>query len=453
MISKISDGGRIVRLGAGAGFARDRIEPAVDLAKRGDLDYLIFECLAERTLALAQQQKEKFPNLGYDPMFEARMRAVLPIQREKGFKIVTNMGAVNPAAAGHLALQIAEELGISGLKVAIVEGDDVLREIRASNLTFLESGEPVAGASRDLISANAYLGAGGIGEALASQADVVICGRVADPALFMGPLVHEFGWSMTDWGKMGVGTLVGHMLECAGQVSGGYFADPGYKEVAGLHNLGFPIGEVSELGELVISKLSGTGGCITAATCKEQLIYEIHNPREYFQPDVIADFSEVRIEEIGRDRVRLFGAKGAPRPATLKVSVAYRDGHVGEGQISYGGSGAIARARLAADIVSNRLKLAGIMIDELKMDFIGADSLHGSLGCPTVEPYEVRLRVAARVATKALAEAVVREVESLYTNGPAAGGGVTHSIREVIAVQSVLIPREQVRASVTMLEA
>jgi hypothetical protein len=453
MISKTSDGGRVVRLGAGAGFARDRIEPSIDLAKYGELDYLIFECLAERTLALAQQQKEKFPDLGYDPMFELRMHAVLPVQRDKGFRIVTNMGAVNPAAAGRLALKIAAELGIAGLKVAIVEGDDVLREIRASNFTFLESGEPV-GESRGLVSANAYLGASAICEALASHADLIICGRVADPALFLGPLVHEFGWSMTDWDKMGVGTLVGHMLECAGQVSGGYFADPGYKDVQDLHNLGFPIGEVSERGDLVISKLPATGGCITAATCKEQLIYEIHDPREYFQPDVVADFSEVRVEEIGPDRVRLSGAKGATRPATLKVSVAYRDGYVGEGQISYGGSGAVARARLAGDIVRDRLKLARIAIDELKVDFIGIDALHGrGLSSIGAEPYEVRLRVAARVATQAQAEAVIREVESLYTNGPAGGGGVTQALREVIAVQSVLIPRERVRATITMLEA
>jgi hypothetical protein len=452
MTSENCNGGRVIRLGAGAGFARDRIEPAVDLARDGKLDYLIFECLAERTLAMAQQQKEKSPELGYDPMFEARIRAVLPIQRAKRFRIVTNMGAANPAAAGRLALKIAAELGIADLKVAIVEGDDVLREIRTSNLTFLESGEPIAGRARDLVSANAYLGAGAICEALALGADLVICGRVADPALFLGPLVHEFGWSMTDWDKMGVGTLVGHMLECAGQVSGGYFADPGYKDVKELHKLGFPIGEVGADGDFVISKLPGTGGCITAATCKEQLIYEIHNPREYFQPDVVADFSEVRVVELGEDRVRLTGAKGAARPATLKVSVAYRDGYIGEGQISYGGSGAVTRARLAGDIVGERLKLAGIAIDELKLDLIGIDSLHGCRGA-AVDPYEVRLRVAARVATQADAEAVTRELESLYTNGPAGGGGVAQSLREVIAVQSVLIPREQVRATVTMLEA
>lgn len=447
-------GGRIVRLGAGAGFARDRIEPALDLARNGRLDYLIFECLAERTIALAQQQKQKSPELGYDPMFETRIRAVLPIQREKGFRIVTNMGAVNPAAAGRLAQKIARELKMPGLKIAVVEGDDVLSKVKGSSASFLESGELLSARSDELIAANAYLGASGICEALDAKADIVICGRVSDPALFLGPLVHEFGWSMTDWDRMGTGTLVGHMLECAGQVSGGYFADPGYKDVEDLGNLGFPIGEVNEAGELVISKLPGTGGCVTAATCKEQLIYEIHNPREYYQPDVIADFSEVRIEEIGKDRVRLKGAKGTPRPATLKVSVAYRDGYVGEGQISYAGAGAVARARLAGDIVRQRLERSSVAVDELKVDLIGIDSLHGkSLGGGSSEPYEVRLRIATRVRTQRLADAVAREVESLYTNGPAGGGGVVQLTREVIAVQSVLIPREQVHAVVTMLEA
>ncbi len=454
MITTQTRTGRVVRLGAGAGFARDRIEPAVDLARDGKLDYLIFECLAERTIALAQAQKQISPDLGYDPMFEARIRAVLPIQRAQGFRIVTNMGAVNPAAAGRLAQKIAKELKISGLKIAVVEGDDVLPQVKGSSACFLESGDPLSSRSNELIAANAYLGAAAIREALAAQADIVICGRVSDPALFLGPLMHEFGWSITDWDRMGTGTLVGHMLECAGQASGGYFADPGYKDVDDLANLGFPIGEVSETGELVISKLPGTGGCITAATCKEQLIYEIHNPREYYQPDVVADFSQVQIEEIGKDRVRLTGARGAPRPETLKVSVAYRDGYVGEGQISYGGAGAVARARLAGDIVRQRLKRTRVAFDELKVDLIGIDALHGQgLGRGSGEPYEVRLRVAARVRAQGQADAVAREVESLYTNGPAGGGGVVQLTREVIAVQSVLIPREHVNPIVTMLEA
>lgn len=443
---------RVVRLGAGAGFARDRIEPAVDLARRGRLDYLVFECLAERTLALAQQQKQRSPDLGYDPMFEARMRAVLPIQREAGFRIVTNMGAANPTAAGRLARAVARDLGLTGLKVAVVEGDDVLSSVVSSSATFLETGEPLTGRTNALVSANAYLGVHGICEALAAGADIVICGRVSDPALFLGPLVHEFGWSMSDWDRLGAGTLAGHMLECAGQVTGGYFADPGYKDVGDLGNLGFPIGEVNAAGDLVISKLPETGGCVTAATCKEQLIYEVHDPRAYIQPDVVADFSQVHVEEIGPDRVRLVGARGAPRPPTLKVTVAYRDGYVGEGQISYGGAGAVTRARLAGDIVRQRLERNRVDCDELKVDLIGLDALHGPrLG--GTEPYEVRLRVAARVRSQGSADAVVREVESLYTNGPAGGGGVTQSTRDIIAVQSVLIPREQASTVVTILEA
>lgn len=453
MVASDRVGKRVIRLGAGAGFARDRIEPAVALAKRGELDYLIFECLAERTIALAQQQKLKSPELGYDPMFEARMRAVLPIRQEKGFRIVTNMGAANPAAAGRLVRAIAGELGLSGLRIAIVSGDDVLAQVKGSTSAFQESGDAVSDWSEQLIAANAYLGAFGIREALAARADIVICGRVSDPALFLGPLLHEFGWSMTDWDKMGAGILAGHMLECAGQVTGGYFADPGYKDVDGLADLGFPIGEVDEAGVLVISKLPGSGGCVTAATCKEQLIYEVHNPREYVQPDVVADFSEVRIEELGKDRVRLVGAKGAPRPDSLKVSVAYRDGYVGEGQISYGGAGAVAKARLAGEIVRQRLEKNCIALDELRLDLIGVNSLHGPSFGIRCEPYEARLRVAARVATQQLAEAVASEVEALYTNGPAGGGGVTHFTREVIAIQSVLIPREQVRTEVTTLEA
>ncbi|MFT3761502.1 MAG: DUF1446 domain-containing protein [Pseudoxanthomonas sp.] len=441
-----------LRLGAGAGFARDRIEPAVDLAKRGNLDYLVLECLAERTIAHAQQEKRKDPDKGFDPMFEARMRAILPIQQKNGFRIVTNMGAANPLAAGKAALRIADELGVSGLDVAVVEGDDVLEAVLDSDLRFIESGMSVRDVATDIVSANAYLGAEGIRDALRAGANLVICGRVSDPALFLGPLVHEFGWSMTDWDKLGAGTLVGHMLECAGQVTGGYYADPGVKDVPGLENLGFPIGEVDSSGVLCISKLSDTGGVISAATCKEQLIYEIHDPRQYLQPDVVADFSKVRIEEIGPDRVRLTGATGWERPSTLKVSVAYSEGFVGEGQISYAGAGAVARARLAGEVIKARLQQGSVAQSELKLDLIGVDSLHEGIGHRSTQPYEARLRVAARTSSREMAETIGREVESLYTNGPAGGGGVTVSTREVIAVQSVLIPRQRISMTVKTLK-
>ena len=321
---------KTIRIGAGAGFSGDRIEPAVELAERGKLDYLAFECLAERTIALAQLQKLANPALGYDPLLEARMRAVLPIARRNGVRIITNMGAANPWAAGQKVAAIAAELGVIGLKVAVVEGDDVTEVLRGSDLVLMETGERIADLGARLVSANAYLGVAGIVEALARGADVVITGRAADPALFLAPLVHAFGWALDDWEKLGRGTLAGHLLECAGQITGGYFADPGVKDVAGLARLGFPLGEIDADGRVVITKLDGTGGSVSLATCKEQLLYEVHDPEAYLQPDVIADFSGVAMQAVGTDRVSLSGARGKPRTGKLKVSVGYRDGFNGE---------------------------------------------------------------------------------------------------------------------------
>lgn len=305
-----------------------------------------------------------------------------------------------------------------------------------------------------IISANAYLGVGPICDALASGAQVVITGRAADAALFMAPLVHEFGWSLEDCDRLGQGTVVGHLLECAGQVTGGYFADPGFKDVPDLARLGFPIGEVSENGDVVITKVAFAGGRVTAATCKEQLLYEIHDPRRYLQPDVVADFSEVEVEELGPDRVRVRGGRGPPATGLLKVSVGYVDGYVGEGQMSYAGPGALERARLALAIVRERLQSTNISSTETRFDLIGVDALHGSeLSGRNAEPYEVRIRVAARTDSHAEAVRVGNEVETLYTNGPAGGGGATKSAREIVAVQSVLPSRELLKTTVQIVEA
>jgi len=291
-------------------------------------------------------------------------------------------------------------------------------------------------------------------EALRTGAGVVITGRAADPALFMAPLFHEFGWSMADWHKLGQSTVVGHLLECAGQVTGGYFADPGYKNVPDLARLGFPIGEVDADGNVVICKVAGTGGQVSVATCKEQLLYEIHDPEHYYQPDVVADFSQVRIDEVGPDRVRVTGGRGKPSTGLLKVSVGYIDGYVGEGQISYAGPGALARAQLACEIVRERFRIAGIRSDEARFDLIGVDALHGArLSSRSAEPYEVRVRVAARADSMREAERIGNEVETLYTNGPAGGGGVFKHAKEIVAVQSVLVPSALVKASVQTVEA
>jgi len=444
---------RVVRLGAGAGYSGDRIDPAVELATHGALDYLVFECLAERTIALAQQARRQDPENGYDPLLEARMHAVLPIAKRNGVRIVSNMGAANPLAAARKTAAIARELGLGGLKIAAVTGDEVFDVVRGGDYRFEESGDAVAGFDERIVSANAYLGAAPIVAALQAGADVVLTGRAADPSLFTAPLIHEFGWAFDDWDRLGQATVVGHLMECAGQITGGYFADPGFKDVAGLARLGFPIGEVSADGSVVITKVAHAGGFVTAATCKEQLLYEIHDPSRYLQPDVVADFTQVRVVEEAKDRVRVTGGRGTPRTPMLKVSVAYVDGYIGEGQISYGGPGALARGRLALEIVRERLTMTGVDVSELRFDLIGVDSLYGSsLGGRSGEPYEVRARVAGRTTSKAEAIRVGNEVETLYTNGPAGGGGVTKSTREVVAVQSVLLPRDLVQPTFTIVE-
>ena len=440
---------KTVRIGSGAGYAGDRIEPAAELATHGSLDYLVFECLAERTIALAQDARAKDPSRGFDPMLERRLEAVLPACRERGVRIVTNMGAANPASAGACARELAQRLGCLGLTIATVSGDDVYDVVMAGDFTVAETGGPVSALKDRLISANAYIGAEPIARALSQGAQLVITGRAADPSLFVAPLVHSFGWQPDEWAELGRATLVGHLLECAGQVTGGYFADPGRKDVDDLERLGFPIAEVPEHGPVIITKVSGTGGLVTEATCKEQLLYEIHDPSAYVTPDTVADFSRVTVTDVGHDRVAVAGATGRARPDVLKVSLGYRDGYIGEAQISYAGSGAVRRARLAAAVARDRLERSGISRSDLRCDLIGVSALHGEgISAAAMDPYEVRVRVAARAASREAAQRIGEEVETLYTNGPAGGGGATRSVREVVAIASTFIPRALVPCTV-----
>jgi hypothetical protein len=447
---------KTLRIGSGAGYSGDRIEPAIELAEHGELDYLVFECLAERTIALAQQARLVDPEAGFDPLLGERMRRVLPFvgrgadgQRRR-LRVITNMGAANPLAAAREIRRIAAQLGLSGLKVAALTGDDVLATLLRDLSQTLDNGSTLAALGDRVISANAYLGVEGIIDALHADADVVITGRVADPSLFLAPQMFEFGWATDDWPLLGRGTLVGHLLECAGQISGGYFADPGFKEVADLARLGFPLAEVDATGRAVISKVAGSGGRIDTATCTEQMIYEVHDPAAYLTPDVTADFSGVSFTAQGPDRVLAQGADGRARPQSLKVSVGYLDGWIGEGQMSYGGPGALARGRLAREVVLERLKLTGVVFEEIRAELIGVDALHGTeLGSRTdSEPWEVRLRVAARCADRGEALRIGNEVETLYTNGPYGGGGASKSVRQVVAVASLLLPRDAVTLQV-----
>jgi hypothetical protein len=446
-----------LRIGAGAGYAGDRIPPALELAEKGQLDYLVFECLAERTIALAQLERSKDPAAGFDAMLQARMRAVLPACIRQGTRIISNMGAANPLQAGHAVLAVARELGLPQVQVAVVLGDDVLATLTQTGLTLpvLETSQTLGDLQTQLISANAYLGAEALLPALQTDAHVIITGRVADPALFLAPLVHHFGWAADDWTRLGKGVLVGHLLECAGQITGGYFADPGHKDVPDLARLGFPLAEVSATGDAVITKVAGSGGCVTVATCTEQLLYEIENPARYLQPDVVADFSQVVLTQLEPDRVQVTGGQGHPRTNSFKVTLGYRDGFIGEGQMSYAGPGAQARGQLALDVVRERLALAGYAEFESRYDLIGVNAIFGPSTLPAgrEEPAEVRARVALRVPSLQQAQHVAQEVEALYTNGPAGGGGATRSVREVIAAAAVLMPRESVHTSTVLLNA
>jgi hypothetical protein len=444
-----------IRIGSGAGYGGDRIEPAIDIIERGNLDYIIFECLAERTIAMAQLQKLRNPTKGYNEWLEYRFTKILPLCVEKQVKIITNMGAANPQAAVDKIQEIAMKLSItSSLKIAVVLGDDVYHQINNyMDLPIMETGEKLKTLKSSIISANAYIGAEGIVKALENGADIVITGRAADPALVLGPLIHEFKWKRNNYHLLGKGILAGHLLECGCQVTGGYFADPGFKNVPDIWNLGYPIAEIEENGDIVITKLDGTGGVVSPATVKEQIVYEIHDPAYYRTPDVIADFSQVLVTEVGKDRVAISNVSGKEKSGFYKTSIGYRDGYIAECEISYGGSGAYERAKLAGEIIEKRLTILEVPLEELRVDLIGINSLYReSLSNKLDRHYQnskdVRLRVAGRTILEGDAERICQEFDSLMTNGPAGGGGVRVHIREVIAIGSILIPEDDIEIDV-----
>ena len=444
---------KTIKIGSGAGYADDRLAPALDVMTYGDVDYIVFECLAERTIAIAQQRKMQQPNEGYDRLLEYRMAQVLPLCVKKKVKVISNMGAANPKAAAETIKQIAKQQGLHSLKIAAVTGDDVFADIASyQDETLIENNRTIKDLGDSIVSANAYIGAKGIVQALSAGADIVITGRAADPSLFLAPMVYEFGWSFDDTDLMGKGTIGGHLMECGAQITGGYFADPDYKDVPELWNVGFPILEVTEDGEYTVTKLPTAGGLVSKATVKEQLLYEIHDPARYLTPDVIADFSNVSVKAIGKDLVQVSGGSGKPKTGLLKTSIGYKDGYIAEAEISYGGSGAVKRAALAKTVIENRLAAQHLEPIEIRYDFIGLNSLYNNELAGTEEVAEVRLRVAARTVNKTMAEAITREVESLYTNGPAGGGGIRSRIQTIVSIGSIFIPETDTDITVSYWE-
>jgi hypothetical protein len=436
-----------IRIGCGAGFSGDRLDPSVVLVEKGKLDYLVLECLAERTIALAQKRKLQDPTKGYDPLLERRIESLIDLLISHKVCLITNMGAANPIAAAEMVVQIAKSRQIK-IKVAAITGDDVFDKVDFAKPA-METNQPISKVGKP-VSANAYLGAAGIIDALKAEADVVITGRIADPSLFIAPMIYQFGWSLEDFDLLGKGTVIGHLMECAGHITGGYFADPGKKDVPDMAHLGHPFVDVYRDGTGMISKVEGTGGIINLLTAKEQLLYEVVNPFEYFTPDVIADFTSVSLTQIGPNIVKVSGGGGNTRPSTYKVSVGYQAFYLGEGEITYGGHNAAARAELAGKTVRERLNGE---FPDLRIDLIGHSSVHGHDISSMAKPYEVRLRVAGTSSSSAKAALVGEEVEALYTNGPGGGGGVRKNVTEVIGIVSTLIPREQASHKLTILQS
>ncbi len=452
---------KTVYVGCGAGFAGDRWDAAIPvvetLANRDGPRYLIYETLAERTLALAQQARLQAPDAGYSPYLERILRPVLRAAKQAGVRVVSNFGAANPVGGALRVLDLARQEGVDDLKVAVVEGDDLTMEMSPDDIRGHDTVEGLDMQDGALLAANAYLGAEPIAEALALGADVVVVGRCADPALTLGPLIHEFGWTPDDLDRLAAGTVAGHLLECGAQVTGGYFADPGYKDVPDFGRVGFPIAEIGAEGDIVMTKADGTGGLVSHRTVKEQLLYEIHDPAAYLTPDITLDITDVRVEEVGPDRVRISGARGHPKPPTLKATVSIEAGWLGEGEITYAGPNARRRAELAIDVLRERIRSLGTNWP-LRFDLIGTvstfDGDGGDLRSDASWPDdgEYRVRMATRGSDRQTAQWIADEVLSLYCSGPAGGAGVRHRIAPQVTTASILVDRHRVTPRVRLIE-
>src|SRR3954468_21023558 len=441
-----------IRIGGGSGFLNDRVDAALELVERGNIDVLMMETLAERTLALLHVARRK-GGKGYWESLEGRLDALLPALAKKKTKFVTNAGGAAPVECARMVAQIARARGIN-LKVAAVSGDDVTDLVRASDPVLSETREPVSKLGTDIICSNAYLGADAISAAYAAGADVIVTGRVTDSALALGPIMATLSWQADDKDAMATGILAGHLLECGGQATGGYFAEPGLKDVPDIDRVGFPIAEVRDDRSITITKPPGSGGRIDGHTITEQILYEMHDPGAYLTPDISLDITGVELKETAQDEVRLTGARGHRRPDTRKVLVGGDSGVLAEIEISYAGINCEARARLAADIIRKRAARNPMLGNQtIQYDLIGVNSLWPS-DAP-VDPLEVRLRVAARVPHQAAAERLITEVEAFYVTAPAGGGGggVRIASRPTIRTYTAFVPREKVTPQWQFVEA
>jgi hypothetical protein len=450
---------KTVRIGAGSGFWGDNLEPAIEIAKNGDVQYLAYDFLGEPTIPILQKMRHKHPDQGYVPAIRAVVRGVLPICLEKGIKILTNAGAANPEACAESILEAARAIGITSLKVGVVTTNDIQQKVmdlldEGQTFPNLDTGEKDLGEVRDrIVGSYVYSGAYGYVEALEAGCDIIISDRATDDAAVLAPLVHEFGWKWDEWDKLAVGILAGHLIECGAACSGGISSL--WQEVPEPWNIGYPIAEVNERGELFISKVDGTGGLINRVTLTEHLLYEVQDPGNYLMPEVVTDFTQVEMEQVAKDRVKVWGARGKPRPETLKAGIAYADGYIGEVESSVTWPDAVAKARRSFEIIEKRFEMVDLKAEAVRFDMIGVDSCHWSAAPqPDEDINEVRIRVAAKCADRKEASKVARECVMLMGTGPIGSTGQlnTPPPREVFALWPTLISRDDVTQTVEIRE-
>jgi len=449
-------------VGNGGGFSGDRVDAPIPvvrtLVRRGLPSALFFECLGERTVALAQLERRRDPEAGYEPMLERLLEPILADCFTHRIPILGNFGAANPPAAARLVARLAMRLGLPELRIGLVTGDDVMGSIALDQLPVHEADGSIDTRSARLVAANAYIGAQPLAQALAEGADVVVAGRTSDPALAIAPLVHHFGWRWDDWQRLAVGAACGHLLECGSQVTGGVFWDPGFKDIPDPANIGFPIAEVTEEGGLVITKAEDTGGLVDLRTVKEQLLYELHDPARYITPDVVLDITACGLEQAGKDRVSVHGLRGHPAPETLKVTASFEGSWLGEGEVSVAGPNALARARATADVLLERLRRRGLPV-RARVDLIGVASVHDSddgalwRGYQGPEPPELRIRLAAEGTERDAVDQAAREVLALLCCGTAGTGGARWRLTPRILTRSYLVLRERVPTAVAVRSA
>ena len=451
-----------VRVASGQGFWGDLLTAPVDQVRNGPIDYLMLDYLAEVTMSIVQKQRARDPKAGYARDFVTLMREILPDCVEKNIKVLSNAGGVNVAGCAEAIQETARELGLGGkVKIGIITGDDILGRLdefaeRGVEITNMETGEPLSAVRDKVQAANVYLGAAGLVEALDRGAQIVVGGRLTDTGLTLAPLMHEFGWKFDEWDLVSAGTIAGHIIECGAQASGGN-CQYEWQSIPDLANVGFPIVEASPNGEFIVTKHGGTGGRVSVQSVKEQLLYEMGDPKAYITPDVVADFSSIHLEDAGKDRVRVFGIKGNPNTEFYKVSIAYSAGWKAVGTLVYAWPDAYAKAVAADKILRERLERLGLKFDLILTEFVGVNATHGHLsGEPSADVPEVQLRFGVRGQNKADVERFTKELAPLILTGPPAVTGFAGGrpkVEEIMAYFPALIPKSLIEVRVEVIEA